>query len=274
MHLVTYNIQYGLGRDGRYDLERVGAAVDGADVIALQEVERYWPRSGMVDQVKRLSKLVPEYWWTWGPNVDLFSPTGFPGEGSHRRRQFGNLLLSRTPILSARNIPLPRIQGPLQTMQRGALEAIVTSDAGRALRVYSTHLTYASEEVRRLQLGTIFDAHKKAIAEEGPWAGIHPTTQGWMCEENPSMPESAVVLGDMNLASGSDEYERLFRDEHMPFVDAWTIARGDDTTATHEAGHIDHIWVTPDLAAAVSGARVDTEATGSDHQPVWLTLDI
>ncbi len=39
MNFVTYNIQFGLGKDGRFDLERIAGEVDGADVIALQEVK-------------------------------------------------------------------------------------------------------------------------------------------------------------------------------------------------------------------------------------------
>ncbi len=46
MKIVTYNIQFGLGKDGRFDLEKIASEVDGADIIALQEVERYWQRSG------------------------------------------------------------------------------------------------------------------------------------------------------------------------------------------------------------------------------------
>ncbi len=49
MRIVTYNIQFGLGKDGRFDLERVADEVDGADIIALQEVERYWQRCGNID---------------------------------------------------------------------------------------------------------------------------------------------------------------------------------------------------------------------------------
>ena len=40
MKLVTYNIQYGVGKDWKSDLGRIAQAVDGADVIALQEVVR------------------------------------------------------------------------------------------------------------------------------------------------------------------------------------------------------------------------------------------
>jgi endonuclease/exonuclease/phosphatase family metal-dependent hydrolase len=274
MLLVTYNIQYGRGRDGRFDLDRIADAVDGADVIALQEVERFWPRSGMVDQVQWLAKRLPEYWWVYGPNLDLFSPAGFPGEASNRRRQFGNLILSRTPIQASRNIALPRVPGAEQTMQRGALEAIAASPSGRSVRIYSTHLTYLDAAVRRMQLDSLFEEHHRAIAEGGAWAGAHPASAGWMERADPAMPESAIVLGDMNFSPGDPEYRTLFADPGTPFIDAWPIVRGSDGTPTHAAGHIDHVWVTPDLAGALVAARVDTEAAGSDHQPVWLTLDI
>jgi len=42
MKIVTYDIQLGLGKDGRNDLARIAREVDGADIIALQEVERNW----------------------------------------------------------------------------------------------------------------------------------------------------------------------------------------------------------------------------------------
>ncbi len=40
MKLATYNIHYAVGRDGHADITRIAEAVRGADVIALQEVER------------------------------------------------------------------------------------------------------------------------------------------------------------------------------------------------------------------------------------------
>jgi len=41
MKLVTYNIQYTKGKYYRYDVDRIVQSVKGADVIALQEVERF-----------------------------------------------------------------------------------------------------------------------------------------------------------------------------------------------------------------------------------------
>jgi len=50
MKIVTYNIQFGLDKNELFDLEHIASEVDGADVIALQEVERNWQHSDMVDQ--------------------------------------------------------------------------------------------------------------------------------------------------------------------------------------------------------------------------------
>ena len=61
MKIVTCNIQYGRGRDGRFDLDRIADAVSGADVIALQEVERFWSRSGGVDQPRLIARRFPEH---------------------------------------------------------------------------------------------------------------------------------------------------------------------------------------------------------------------
>ena len=55
MKLVTYNIRYELGLDQRIDLGRIARTVQDADIIALQEVERFWKRSGMNDQPEILA---------------------------------------------------------------------------------------------------------------------------------------------------------------------------------------------------------------------------
>ncbi len=109
MKIVTYNIQFGLGKDGRYDLQRIASAVEGADIIALQEVERYWQRSGNVDQPALLGEILDQYYWAYGPSFDVDASTHDPnGRIDNVRRQFGNMILSKTPILSTRLFPLPK----------------------------------------------------------------------------------------------------------------------------------------------------------------------
>ena len=71
MKFTTYNIQFGRGLDGKYDLDRIAKEVEDADIIALQEVERFMPRSGDIDQVAELASLLPGYHWVYGGGVDL-----------------------------------------------------------------------------------------------------------------------------------------------------------------------------------------------------------
>jgi len=71
MKFVTYNIQYGLGKDNRYDLARIAREVENADVICLQEVERHWQRSGCVDAPAVLGSHLPEHHWVYGANLDM-----------------------------------------------------------------------------------------------------------------------------------------------------------------------------------------------------------
>ena len=73
--IVTYNIQFGRGRDSKVDLGRIIDAVRGADVIALQEVDRFWTRSHMVDQVEVLVDAFPGYDYAFGAGVDQATGT-------------------------------------------------------------------------------------------------------------------------------------------------------------------------------------------------------
>ena len=106
------------------DLE---AAVRGADVIALQEVDRFWRRTGMIDQPAELSRRLPDYHWVYGANLDIDASYRDGGDALvNRRKQFGTMLLSRSPILSSRNFPLPKYGAlTLHSIQQGLLEGVV-----------------------------------------------------------------------------------------------------------------------------------------------------
>lgn len=243
----------------------------GPTVIALQEVERYWPRSGMVDQPRELGKRLPDYWWVHGANLDLHSPAGFPGEASDRRRQFGNMVMTRSPILGSENVPLPRLPAP-QSMRRGALEAVVPL-GDTTMRVTSTHLCYLSAETRVAQVEALFAHHRRGAIEGGAWAGEHPSDPTWHLGTEPDLPAAAIVLGDMNFTPNSPEYAATIGASASPFVDLWPlVGRAGGETKTD--GRIDQGWATTDLASALRAAWVDGIADGSDHQPVWFEFDL
>ena len=184
MRFVSYNIQYSKGKDGCYDLERIADAVRSADVIALQEVVRNVEAPPDKDQPARIGELLAQHHWVYGPNVDLDASSRTPdGSVEHRRLQLGNMVLSRWPILSCRNLLLPRVRViDAHGAQRGALEAIIDAPSG-PLRCYSVHLGSVNSRLRRttieyllpLMFGVPFNGDRSP--ESNGWASARALRQ-------------------------------------------------------------------------------------------------
>jgi endonuclease/exonuclease/phosphatase family metal-dependent hydrolase len=283
--IATYNIQYTLGRDGRYDLERIVREIGAADVIGLQEVETHNPRSGDIDQAAAIAALLPEHHYVFGPGVDV-DASHRDGEGRlvRRRRQFGNMLLSRFPILWSKNHLLPKI-GTVTTAspQRAMLECCLDVD-GRPLRAVSVHFDHCDAETRLPQVRYALQKLMLDHASDGAtWSG--PAKDAGWAAFGPSLSTRAVVLmGDLNFDRTSEEYalfvgrmsENYGRlNNRNGFADAFVAGGHDETSGhSHENGRrIDHIMVWAPLARAVKRSWIDNEAAGSDHMPVWMEFD-
>jgi endonuclease/exonuclease/phosphatase family metal-dependent hydrolase len=286
LKIVTYNIQFGRGRDGKVNLDRIVAALDGADIIALQEVDRYWPRSGDKDQVSLIVEKFPGFDFAYGPGVDQ-AITGKVGtDGRPRRRQFGNLLISRYPIGYVRHHLLPKFAsiGPF-SIQRSALECAIQTECG-PIRFYSLHLTHLSAETRMPQVRALLRLHGNAQMEGAPVCG---GVNGSYWDEGAAKappPDAAILLGDFNFQPSSGEYDELVgplspfggRVTHpLGFVDGWEmVGGGEDTGYTSnlkgEPVRIDYAFISASLRDRIRSCWVDHDADGSDHQPLWIDV--
>ncbi len=290
MRLVSYNIQYGRGKDGRFDLERIAGEIAGADLIALQEVERHWQRSGDCDQPAEIARLLGDYHWVYGPGVDLHAGAAEPGAASGiRRRQFGNMLLARTPILAARNHLLPKRAslGPM-SLQRSALEGVIETAVG-PLRCYSVHLTHLSAATRLPQVEALLAIDARARHEGAAIAAGDDLKEEWRAEGlPPEMPGAAIMMGDFNAQPDSEEYARIVGPcseyggrvvNPAGFCDAWVEAghREDEGVSADVRGRparLDYCFVAASLRRRVRAAWIDEAAQGSDHQPLWVEIDL
>lgn len=286
MKIVSYNIQYGLGADGKYDLPRIAEEVKSGDIIALQEVERFWQRSGMVDEPAVLAQHLPDHHWVFGANLDMDASYRDPeGRLVNRRRQFGTMILSRYPILSSRNFPLPKFGTVAQhSIQQGLLETVIDPGTG-PLRFYSAHLSHLCSETRMPQVNAMIRILRRAPLDGGAWCGGHPDPEaGWTEGEMPPMPREGFLLGDMNFTNKSAEYARLIGPRTQQYgrlvsvdglTDAWVAAGHDeDDGATYPNGErIDHCFVSSTLAHKIKACWVDDQAKGSDHWPLWIEFD-
>jgi len=284
MRMVGYNIQYGTGKDGNVDLARIADDIGDADIVCLQEVERHCSKTGMTDQPAAFAALFPDHYWVYGAGVDTDAATP---DDRGRRRQFGNMILSRWPILSSRNHLLPKIQYiDHLALQRSAVEGVIETPLG-ALRVYSVHLGHVGAAERCAQIDAlmeiVFAAPERGGVVSGRKASAHWTADAPL----PPMPAPAVLMGDFNLAPEDTEYERLVGGENGEYgrlttsrllVDAWTHLghplHGGHSCFEHfgRSQRIDYAFLTPDLANRALAISVDAEAQGSDHQPMSLEL--
>lgn len=286
MIVCSYNIQYGTGKDGRIDLARIAAEIGDADIIALQEVERFFSTTGLVDQAAAIGALFPKHFHVYGGGVNLDASTvADDGTVSNRRRQFGNMLLSKWPILSSRNHLLPKFGMVDQlALQRSALEGVIDTPELGAVRVHSVHLGHAAALERRVQIGTLNRILRESPAQGGVVTG-RGASQHWTAD-GPliDMPRAALFLGDFNLTPDDPEYELLAGPEDPKYgrisrldglVDAW-LAAGNDPAGGRTCGsnngmiRIDYAFLTPDLADRAKRMWVDAEAQGSDHQPIFV----
>lgn len=291
MRLISFNIQYGFGSDGRYDLPRVAEVIQDGDIICLQEVERNWSRTGMDDQPAILSDLLPQHHWVYGPAFDMDASTVEAGRVVNRRRQFGTMILSRLPILWSRLWPLPRrrMLDPLNT-QNAALEAMIRAPSG-PVRVLSIHLAHVGVEERLEEIDFLLAQHTRASHEGGPWSGTddEPARNWTEGQAEPENPTSAIWMGDFNSEPFSAEYARICgATPYHPgaryaggFVDAVAAAGQEPGSLhTHEkiiAGkrrlrQLDHCFVTGDLAGRVKSVTVDNACVASDHHPVFVDI--
>jgi len=282
LKLLSWNIQWGRGMDGRVDLARIAETLRGLDefdVICLQEVAVNFPGlpgNNSNDQVADLAALLPGYTPIYAPATDV--PDGRGG-----RKQFGNAIFSRLPVGQVWRHLLPWPNDPaVPSMQRVLLEAVVQSEFG-PLRVMTTHLEYYSLAQRLAQIDAIRHLHAEACAHAcQPRRG--EGEQGGSFEVF-ARPASALLCGDMNFPAEAPERARLlapFTDATPAFRDSWDVLYPGMPHAPSVGIHpvdfvdapacFDFVFLTEALAQRLRAHHTDPSTEASDHQPVWIDL--
>lgn len=251
MRIATFNILHGRSpADDRVDPGRFADAVAslGADVLAMQEVDRDQERSGGTDLTAVAARAMdaPEHRFAATLHGAPGVWTAATGAGQPGRAEYGLAVLSRYPVLLWRRLaldPLP-VRAPIwppgarrpllvEDEPRAALAAVVDGPQGR-VTVVATHLTFLPGwnllQLRRL---------RRAVAR---------------------LPQPAVVVGDLNLPGA------------LPaLATGWTpLVTGATFPAHAPRRQIDHVLGTAGVRAARPGRAVATAV--SDHRA--LVVDV
>lgn len=282
MRIMSWNIQWGRGADGRVELARTIEAIRDAapDIICLQEVARNF--DGLEggdggDELQSLASAFAAHTPVFGAAVDVARVSG-------GRAQFGNLVLTRVPIVQVFRHLLPSPPDPgVPSMQRGCVEVVVSAPFG-PLRVLTTHLEYYSGAQRLAQAKAL-----RALQQDVVASLIDHSPKGK--DSNPAFaarprPAAAVLCGDFNCEPGSLAYAALAEaifPTGASWHDGWLLANPATPHAPTVGLHgaewpdrqycCDYFWVAGEACTRVSGLRVDALTAASDHQPLILELD-
>ena len=238
LRVLCYNIHYGQGMDGEYDVARLAEVIKAAkpDLVALQEVDVGVKRSGRVHQLQKLGELTGL--------TARYGPTQHYEGGL-----FGNAVLTRLPILDEHIQPLPYTEATpeLQTYPRGALVITVQAPDGKPLRFISTHFQHNVPEDRVEEakaVNTLFAAE--------------------------SDHQRTILAGDFNATPDAEPISIL----EQRWKHAIDEARAPSAPSVKPKSRIDYVFFRAAAEFRVVSSEVLPEAMASDHRPVLAVLEL
>ena len=238
LRVLCYNIHYGQGMDGQYDIQRLAEVIKATkpDLVALQEVDVGVRRSGRVHQLQKLGELTGL--------TARFGPTQHYEGGL-----FGNAVLTRFPILDELIQPLPYTEATpeRQTYPRGALVITVQAPDGQPLRFISTHFQHNVPEDRVEEAKTI--------------NALFAT---------PTDKLRTILAGDFNATPDAEPIAILEKN----WLHAIDDARAPSAPSVNPKSRIDYILYRDSKDFRLVSSEVLPEATASDHRPVLAVLQL
>lgn len=222
--VMSYNIHAMRGMDKEFDAQRIADVIlaEKPDLVGLQEVDHLTARSGNFDVVTFFKEYT-------GMHVVYMKTFDYQGGA------FGNMILSRFPVLSQKLIRLPSREN---YEPRLMMKVTVLTDKGDTLHFYNTHLDHHGEDSDR-------PVQMRRISE------VLSATSG-----------KRILLGDMNCEPGSEPLNMLNG------IMKRCNSRNNTYPADKPERMIDHVYYSPGQGIRCAGITVIPEALASDHRPV------
>ncbi|NVM53327.1 MAG: endonuclease/exonuclease/phosphatase family protein [Candidatus Helarchaeota archaeon] len=212
---LVYNIHNCVGVDAKFDIDRIINIIkaEDPDIVGLNEVDLGYVKTGWVDLPSYFAHKLNMYYY--------YGPTFY--------KHYGNLILSKFPILEAETFALPVVVAGAEP--RAVTRAVFNINS-QNWTVYITHLSTKHND-RLAQVDYTYSNSVVSII-------------------NRSAFNYVVWMGDFNFDPNSTEYSMLnasvnkFRDTY-PFLnpDPGYTGGFDDNAVPHR--RIDYILCSPDL---------------------------
>lgn len=230
--VMTYNIHHGEGMDGVLDLERIAKVIkaQNPDLVALQEVDQNVERTNKVMQADVLAELTGMHSY-FAKALDL--------QGG----EYGEAILSKTPLTNSRIIDLPTEEG----YEPRVAAVSETEVNGRQIAFAATHLDHKSVDLRIRQAEALVKALKEI-----------------------NIPY--LLAGDMNSRPSERTYRVLLESGSDTAESAGATAS--TFPADRPIQRIDYIFARLSQGWRVKSVRVLPDSIASDHRPVVAVLEL
>lgn len=233
VRVLTLNILHGATTKGDFDLDVISDVINNTkpDLVALQEVDYKTKRAKNFDLTTELAQRT-------GMTSYFAKAMDYDGGA------YGEGVLSKWPILSAKNIPLPHQP---TSEPRAAAEITIAISPGDTIRFIGTHLDHLKDNRDRMMQ-------------------VQAINQKLMPSDYPS-----ILAGDLNDTPGSEPIEIL--------ESKWSAAYQETTLeptfpSDDPKGKIDYIMYTPKKAWKVLESKTICDEIASDHCGYLVVLEL
>jgi endonuclease/exonuclease/phosphatase family metal-dependent hydrolase len=243
IRVMTYNLHSCLGIDGKVRPERIARVINDfdPDLVAVQEVDAHRPRSGHLDQARRIAD-------------HLRMEHAFHAMFEEQKERYGIAIFSRHPFTLVKAGYLTRAAPRrLLSENRGAIWVTLGLAGHPRIHFVNTHFGLGRDE-RRIQAGQLL----------GPdWLGGIP-------EDEP-----AILCGDLNSGPRSAAYQLLqtrLLDAQVSLPDHRPLPT---FSSVKPLFRIDHVFTSRHFAIErVEVPDTPTALLASDHLPLCVELTL
>ena len=280
LRLGSFNLLSGRSlTDGTIDSERLVESVGelDADLLAVQEVDRFQPRSGRIDQTALIAKTLGALDLRFVPTV-----TGTPGEpgwteaGASTPRpagppselaQFGVALVSRLPVAEWHVLRLSPARGRFRLLTADSVgdwrEVVAQVDA---LFLSEDELEVGSRDEPRAAVAAVLERPRITIActhlSFAPLVNVRQllTVRRWLAR----LPGPQLLIGDLNLPGRA-----------VRRITGWTpLVSAPTFPSPGPWVQLDHALAAGLPPGARASGRVHRRLPISDHRAVVVDLEL
>jgi endonuclease/exonuclease/phosphatase family metal-dependent hydrolase len=247
--VLSYNIHYGVGMDGKKDLERIADVINiiNPDIVGLQEVKD----STMMATLGQLTNMHDVFGASTEketPNLYHLLDIPVPASQLH----YGDGILSKFPFDYVGNLSIPSASSSRYEAMCVDVDLHKKSSEKSMVRFITTHFDY---------LKTIGSQVARKAAVE--------VIEAAFIDDDIDM--AYIITGDLNATPESEVLHLL---EHKGWIKEDLGKELPTVPSTAPYKQIDYVLARPKKRWRIIDVRVIDEAMASDHLPILMTLEL